>query len=253
MIQTIMFGVELMKKDILGKIGREIARRKRRERLTNRDFSIISNSCIGGVISNSLKERFNSPTINLIIWPDEFITFCNHLRDYSRCPLVKIASNESREPAVSYPLGIIRGTDYGLPDIVVRFVHYKSFDEAKQKWEERYKRINYDNIFIIMEHGMNASERTMDRFEELPYSNKVFLSSNESNERWPHNFNFSFYTNELYIEANVYNAFYYGMAQYRWLDEFDYITWLNSGKIHIDNKMKELIHNQIKKNNRKMY
>lgn len=236
-----------MKKDIKGIIGREIARRERMKRLNNHDFSIISNSCIGGVISNSVKERFNSPTVNLIIWPDEFINFCNHLEEYSRCPLERMATNKSQEPNVSYPLGIIRGATYGLSDIVVRFVHYKSFDEAKQKWEERYKRINYENLFIIMEHGMNASDRIMDKFEQLPYLNKVFLSCNKSSERWPHNFDFSFYTNELYVEANVYNSFYYGMAQYRWLDEFDYIAWLNSGKIQIDDRMKRIIHNQVKK------
>ena len=236
-----------MKKDILGKIGREIARRKRRRMLINHDFSIISNSCIGGVISNSLKERFNSPTVNLIIWPDEFIVFCNHLKEYAQCPLKRINEQETNERFVPYPLGKIQGRNYGLPDIVVRFVHYNSFEEAKQKWEERFNRINYNNIFFIMEHGMNASERIMDKFEAIPYSNKVFLSSFSKSERWPHNFNFSFYTNELYEEANVYNTINFGLGQYRWLDEFDYITWLNICKIQTDTRVKKKIQTQIQK------
>lgn len=233
-------------KEISGKIGREIARRKRRKKLCNHNFSIISNSCVGGVISNSLKERFNSPTINLVIYPDEFIVFCNHLREYSKCLLEQPTKSEIKDFPEPYPVGIVRGGDYNLPDIPVRFMHYHSFEQAKAKWEERFKRINYNNIFILMEHGMNASKRIMDKFESLPFENKVFLSCYPQNERWPHNYNFSYYTKELYKEANIYYSFNVGVAQYRWLDEFDYTAWLNTGIIQADTIMKKQIEKQIK-------
>lgn len=196
------------------------------------------------MISNSLKERFNTPTINLIIWPDEFIVFCNNLELYSHCPLEQPKETEKPDGDFSYPLGIVRGKSYGLPDILVRFVHYSSFDDAKKKWEERFKRVNYNNIFVLMELGTYATERIMDKFEALPYPNKVFMSMFPKSERWPHNYKFSFYTDELYTEGNIYNSFNIGLAQYRWLDEFDYTTWLNTGQIQTDESIREYIHKQ---------
>lgn len=230
-----------MKKDILGKIGREIARRKRRKKLTNHDFSIISNSCIGGVISNSVKERFNSPTINLMIDLDDFIVFCNHLKEYSKCPLELPNEIERVAYQVSYPVGIIRGEEFHLPDIPVRFIHYHTFEEAKTKWEERFERINYDNLFIVMDKGMYVAEDILDRFTSLPYDYKVCFSERNDFNRWPYNFCFSYYTEKLYNVGNVYNSFNVGLAQYRWLDEFDYVTWLNSGQIQCDDYIKDYI------------
>lgn len=234
-----------MKFDFLGKVGREIARMQRRTKLKNHNFSIISNTCVGGVISNSLGERFNSPTVNLIIFPDEFIVFCNNLKKYSTCPMEEPLEHEKPEGTFPYPLGIIRGKQNGLPDIIIRFVHYISFDDAKKKWEERFKRVNYDNIFILMELGVFATERIMDKFESLPYSNKVHISVIPQSERWPHNYTFSFYSKELYVEGNVYNSFNIGLAEYRWLDEFDYTTWINTGVIQSDEKMKAIISKKI--------
>lgn len=235
-----------MKFQIFGKIGREIARKQRRRKLKNHNFSIISNTCVGGVISNSFDERFNSPTVNLIIFPDEFIIFCENLKEYSTCPLEEPLEHEKPEGSFSYPLGIIRGEQNGLPDIIVRFVHYSSFDEAKKKWEERFKRVNYDNIFILMEVGIYATERIMDKFESLSYTNKVFISMFSKSERWPHNYTFSFYDKDVYVEGNIYNSFNRGLAQYRWLDEFDYTTWLNTGKIKSDEKIKTIIYKKNK-------
>lgn len=234
-----------MKSQIIGKIRREIARKQRRMKLKNHNFSIISNTCVGGVISNSLGERFNSPTVNLIIFPDEFIVFCKNLKKYSTCPVEEPLEHEKPKGSFSYPLGIIRGKQKGLPDIIVRFVHYRSFDEAKKKWEERFKRVNYGNLFFLMEMGTFATESIMDKFESLPYLNKVYISFFPKSERWPHNFTFSYYTKEVYVEGNVYNSFYRGLAEYRWLDEFDYTTWLNTGVIQADERMKAIISKEI--------
>ena len=219
---------------LLSRTRRGISQQKRKRRLKNHNFTIISNTCVGGVIYNALGERFNSPTINLVIWEEEFLTFCNNLRKYSQCSIQELAPIESGINYVSYPVGLLKGKEYNLPDITVRFVHYHSFEEAKQKWESRFKRVNYNNIFIIMERGMNPNEVIMDEFESLPYKNKVFLSSITQSERWPHNYNFSFYTEDRYVEGNIYNMFNIGVYQYRWLDEFDYVTWLNSGIIQTD-------------------
>jgi uncharacterized protein (DUF1919 family) len=50
--------------------------------LKNYDFSIISNTCIGSVISSDLGLRFLSPTVNLYIKPSDFVTFLQNIDFY---------------------------------------------------------------------------------------------------------------------------------------------------------------------------
>lgn len=210
--------------------GRELAILKRRMKLRNRDFTIISNTCIGGVMTHCVGERFRSPTVNLIIHEVHFLLFCQHLREYSKCPVEKPTPEEAKKfAAISYPVGILRGGE--LPDIDLYFVHYKSFEEAKAKWEERFTRVNYEDIFILMDRGMDADDRILDAFHALPYEHKVFFTHKEDPARWPCNFRFSYYTPECFKSGYIYNMVRKGLAQYRVLDEFDFVHWLNCGEI----------------------
>lgn len=211
-------------------INRELATLKRRKRLKAKNFSIISNTCIGGVISNSLGEQQRSPTVNLVIYEDQFLQFCRHLKEYARCPLEEPNVKE-REQFINmkYPVGIVRGGE--LPDINVYFIHYASFAEAKEKWEKRFSRVNYDNLYFLMDRGMDARDGILDEFHALPYPHKVFFTHKEDPDRWPNTFRFSYYTENDYREAYMYTKIRRGLLEYRVLDEFDYVQWLNDGTI----------------------
>lgn len=210
--------------------GRELAILKRRLKLRNHDFTLISNTCIGGVMTHCVGERFRSPTVNLIIHEVQFLLFCQHLREYSQCPVEEPTPEEMEKFAsVNYPIGILRGGE--LPDIYLYFVHYKSFAQAKAKWEERFARVNYDDIFVIMDRGMDADDRVLDAFHALPYKHKVFFTHKEDPARWPCNFRFGYYTPERYKSGYLYNTVRKGLTQYRVLDEFDFVQWLNSGEL----------------------
>lgn len=54
----------------LNKAGRALAVNTRRSKLKNHDFTIISNTCVGGVITHYVGEQFRSPTVNLIIYEE---------------------------------------------------------------------------------------------------------------------------------------------------------------------------------------
>ncbi|MEE1158425.1 MAG: DUF1919 domain-containing protein, partial [Atopobiaceae bacterium] len=102
---------------MLNRISRYLAVLLRRARLKNHSFSIISNTCIGGVITNSVGEQFRSPTVNLVIYEEEFLTFCEHLADYARCKLVP--ADPDLAARMGSPVGTLLGTEVGLPDITV--------------------------------------------------------------------------------------------------------------------------------------
>lgn len=50
-----------------------------KKRLANRNFTILCNNCVGGVILHELGERFNSPTVNLFFGAEDYIKFWKNL------------------------------------------------------------------------------------------------------------------------------------------------------------------------------
>lgn len=104
-------------------------------------ISIISSNCIGGVISHELGLRFESPTVNLFFYPDSYIEYISHLEEYSKKELIEIKGTKD----VTYPIGQLGEEG----KVVIHFMHYQSFDEAKNKWIERTLRINFDNLYFI--------------------------------------------------------------------------------------------------------
>lgn len=222
------------------RLGKSLAEKKVRAKLKNHDFSIIANTCMGGVVSNSLGEQFRSPTVNVLMSEYQFIAFCKYLKEYSKCPVEELTREEWEQfRDVTHPVGVLRGykipngylPDIKLPDIMLLFVHYRTFEEAKQKWEERFKRVNYDNLYLLMDCAMNASDEILDEFNALPHAHKVDFTHKEDPERWPCNYRYSFYTEEKFSSGCVYNIVNKGLVEYKWLHEFDFITWLNEGKL----------------------
>lgn len=144
----------------IGSKLRNLRNKCMRKKLKNNP-SIITNHCVGGIISHDLGLKFLSPTVNLKILPDDFVKFVKNLKEYLELDFVLV------ESGLPYPVG-------RLKDIMVYFVHYKSFDEAVKKWNERKKRIDFNNIRIIMTVRDGAKSETLKEFDALPYKKVVF-------------------------------------------------------------------------------
>lgn len=144
----------------IGSRMRRIRNLKMRKNLKNKP-SIIANHCIGGIISHDLNLQFLSPTVNLKILPDDFIKLVENLQEYLAAEIVEIDSD------LNYPVG-------RLKDITIYFVHYKTFEEAVAKWNERKQRVNFDNLRIMMTVRDGAKHETLERFDKLPYKKVMF-------------------------------------------------------------------------------
>lgn len=112
------------------------------------NFTIISNNCWGGKIYNSYGMSYMSPTIGMVIYPKDFFLFMRKFNEYIKEQLVFIEPKESKwlnsyqKCNVTYPI-------VKLNDIELHFLHYKSREEAKEKWTRRCERINKDCFFLI--------------------------------------------------------------------------------------------------------
>ncbi len=180
---------------------------------------------------HGVKEEFRSPTVNLLIHDYQFCTFCRFLQQYAECEVAEPTESEKKRfQALTYPVGILRGEKWNIPDIVLYFMHYRTFEEAKKSWERRIKRINFDNLFIVFNRDMEAKKEIIDDFETLPYEHKVFITHHKDPARWKDTVSLSCF-DENYHTGDLYLRHWVGLASYYWFDEFDYVEWLNNGTI----------------------
>lgn len=153
----------------------------RRKKISSSNISIISNNCWGGMVSKSFNLPFNSPTIGLFFTSDDYLKFLEQLRYYLDMEIEFIDFSESKnaelfhenQDVIDHPIG-------KLDDIEVYFVHYKTKEEALEKWNRRKKRVNFDNLLIKISEQNFFSVEHLSRFTNLPYDNKVaFVGSSD--------------------------------------------------------------------------
>ena len=195
-----------------------------RARLQNKDFTLFASNCVGGVLYSELKLLFRSPTINLWIPPADFIKFCTNPHAYMSIPFEAIASDKP------YPVA-------HCGDITLHLVHYASVQEAQEAWQRRAKRINWDNIFIMMSERDGCTEQDLKNFDALPNPHKVvfvhqlmpqigsyiYLPGTEIQER----------ENSFHkvVGLTAYNSW----KATRYIDLFDYVEFFNTGKLKQSN------------------
>lgn len=190
-----------------------------RERNQNTNPTIVCNNCVAGVIYHNLGLKFYSPTINLFIKGEEYLEFVKNFKYYSECDLVEIEDN-SKE----YPVGKLLAKDDNHIDIHIYFQHYSSFEEAKNKWIERYSRVNWNNIYYIWEFYDSIYDiNLMYDFDNLALDNKIILAHRKFDDLKNY-FEITCYTDDK-PTAKILD--YMGFSGKRYLEEFDYIHFLN--------------------------
>lgn len=152
----------------------------RRVFLKNSSFTIISNNCWGGHVYRFFDLPYYSPTIGLYFFTEEYIRFISNLNYYLSLDLSFISFQESkyREYLVSrketeVPIGI-------LGDVEIVFLHYKTPEEAKEKWNRRKERINWNHMIIKMSEMNLCSNEHLSIFDQLPYKNKILFTTHDS-------------------------------------------------------------------------
>ncbi len=184
-------------------------------KLKNNNFSIIASNCNGALLLHDLGLRFNSPFVNLWIKPDDFIRLLSNISHYLSCEMTFV-----EEPNISYPIGL-------LDDVRIYFQHYATKEMAKEKWVERTKRINFNNLFIMFTDRDGCSYQNLCDFEALPYKNKVVFTHVPYPELKSAYYLKGWETKESVGMCFDYKSFFSIRKHY---DDFDYIDWFNKGK-----------------------
>lgn len=184
----------------------------KRLRLKNRKPTIIASNCIGTFIYYDMKMKYQSPTINLSFDMNDFIRFLENLEWYLQQPVIPY-----EDERFDFPCGMIG-------DVEIRFNHYKTIEEAVSKWEKRKQRIDWSNLFIMAIDGYNCTYDTIRRFDALPYKNKVIFTHKPYPE-FASAYHLKGFEDlkEVYRPTDFKNQFFIR----RYIDQFDYVSFLN--------------------------
>lgn len=151
--------------------------------LKDKNFSIICNNCLGGLIYQHYNIEYRSPTVGLFFLAKDFVKFLNDINFYLSKQLEFITPKESMyyedfkqfEDALKFPIA-------KLHDIEVFFMHYKSEEEAREKWNRRTSRINWNNLRIILSENETFNYEILKQFDALPFNNKVCFTKDDYSE-----------------------------------------------------------------------
>lgn len=153
-----------------------------------------------------------TPTINLSFEMNDYVKMLENLEWYMKQPILPY-----EDKRFEYPTGM-------LGDIEIRFNHYETLEEGIEKWEERKKRIDWNNLFIMGIDGDDCTYESLKRFDALPFKNKVIFTHKQYPEIK------SAYYIPGFEDQDGIGVLLYFKKQFlvrRYLDDFDYVSFLN--------------------------
>lgn len=156
---------------------------------------------------------FRSPFVNLFITAPDYIRFLQAPREYLEAPLVFHPTEQS------YPVA-------QLKDITIHFMHYHTPEEAESAWRRRTRRINWENLFILMTDQDGCTGELMEAFDALPYQHKIIFTHLPHPQIRSAVYIPGFEQQEAVGNCDSFRSPYRGK---KYFDSFDYVNWFNGG------------------------
>ena len=144
-------------------------------KLKEEGITIFSNTCWADFCYNYLGLEFQSPTINMFMYSNDFNKFMSKIEYYlTKKPQFAKMRNEEIS-GCCYPVG-------KLDDIFLHFNHYSNFEDAFSAWERRKKRVTKNIAVVSAVVSLDFSEEIVSYFSKLPYETKLlFVDKNFRN------------------------------------------------------------------------
>lgn len=152
------------------------------QRLIPDDVTIISSNCLAGRIMQDKGMKYNTPTLGLFIMGPDMNEFLLHLKHYLLESKIEFQSHskwscmDERRARWShwYPIGWLDGGK-----VEIHFLHYHTEQEAAEKWYRRAKRVDFNNLIVLVSQQNLSSVDDIIEFCKLPIQNKYIFSSED--------------------------------------------------------------------------
>ena len=145
----------------------------RRKKLKKDDFTIISNNCWGGFVYRYFGLPYLSPFAGLYVWADDYMKLLTNIKYYLSCPLEQIELSESKYQEVIIQRKQQDKILAKLCDVEMVLLHYSTWEEAKEKWDRRVARVNYDNLVVKLSRQNLCTDEHIARFQEMSFAKKI--------------------------------------------------------------------------------
>ena len=185
----------------------------RRKLLKGTVPTFISNDCTAGKCYEMLDAIPSSPTINSIIFQEDYIKLCSNPEHYLRQNLSDIhwavfnvlANNRHEVPA-----GII-------DDVEILFVYTWDYEKLEKQWKLMKERINWEKLVFIMSDATGAiSFPVAEEFSKLKRKHILMLKDRAS-----------LYIGQKKIDIHFGNSGFFFMNNDPIENHFDFLGWLN--------------------------
>ncbi len=133
------------------------------------DFTVFSSDCLAGLLYYDLNRQFLSPTINLWFREKDFLEFCITPEYYLNSRLSFLPESERDFP---FPIGCLGEADRRIK---LYFEHYPSNEACEEAWNRRKKRINWENLFVVMS-DWELSNEDICKFYQIQAKRKIMFT-----------------------------------------------------------------------------
>ena len=158
------------------------AKRRLRE-INDPKFTIISNNCWGAHVYRYFGIPYDSPTIGLYFFTNEYIKFLSDIKGYLTKKLVFIPSSQSKYFDILKKRNETNKIIGLLGDIEIVFLHYKTEEEAREKWTRRSARIHWDHLIVKMSEQNECSLEALQAFDKMQFKQKLVFTTKDYNLR----------------------------------------------------------------------
>ncbi len=152
----------------------------RRKHLSRTDFTIISNNCWGGNCYEYFGLPKQSPTVGAFFFASEYIAFIKDLRQKLAKEITFINAIDSKHYGylkknnINCPIGVI-------DDVEIFFLHYPNEKIAREKWNRRVKRVNWNNLIFKFSLMNECSLQDLKDFDDFDLPGKKLMFVNNPN------------------------------------------------------------------------
>ena len=167
------FGEPMLKQKLL-KLRSEIFSRYESSRLRAVPFAFISNNCWGYELYHSIGREYNTPFIGLFMFTECYLQFLENFDSFINGELTFVVQSKYFDKPKGYPIGVVGDT------IEIHFLHYRSQEEAREKWGRRCDRLrsaikNGTPLYVKICDSEACTTEQLARFHALPFSNKISI------------------------------------------------------------------------------
>lgn len=188
-----------------------INRKNSKKRNKKNRFTLLCANCMGGYMYHQLGVKFQSPTINLMMLQPDFYTLISNLEKYLKEDFVDISEKS----------GIPRGKLGG--EITVHFTHYRDFQEAVQKWNERASRVDLEELYIITSDRDGVTSEQINNLQNVHCKKLLCFTAKK------YDLPYCFQVKEFETEKEIGNILKKTISGKWYFEEvFDWVGWLNS-------------------------